>query len=328
MSNQLNQTTQSSQSIKYYIPNGVHTVLVTPFIENIENTEIDYKGIEKWVNFQANSSVVGLVLFGSTSEAGMLSKQEKLQILDKIVALNSLLENPKFITIGISGSNDIREVIEFARDCVDKCDAFMITVPHYVKPTQEGIVNWFEKICNDPMLSHKSVIMYNIPSRACTNMLPLTMKTICDKCFNVIAVKEASGSLQQMIEIINLIPNIKLFSGDDGLTVDVIKNGGVGVISVASNVIPNLMTNITKLCFDSSFSGDYSEVEHLIDDSSLNTFLSKLFCESNPIPIKFALYYLGIFDSYQMRTPLTKLSEKYHTEIIDSLVIAKSYDVI
>ena len=309
---------------QFVFPKGVHTVLVTPFTG--DTFDIDFDNIKSWFNMQANTNVTGLVLFGSTSEAGMLSECEKMDILKQISTYNSKLENPKFITVGISGSNDIREIIQFAEECEKYCDAFMITVPNYVKPTQQGIIKWYKTICNRPKIQNKSIIMYNIPSRTCINMTPETMKIIYDCCPNVIAVKEASGSLEQICNVINLIPNINLFSGDDGLTLDVIKNGGVGVISVASNVVPNLMVNITNLSLDSSYSNNYSEAENLINKSSLNVLLKNLFCQSNPIPIKFALYSLGIFDSYLMRLPLLPLNEEFHSALIESLTYTKQYD--
>lgn len=305
----------------FIFPNGVHTVLVTPFV--FPTYEIDHDDIKSWFDFQASSDVDGLVLFGSTSEAGMLSTDEKMIILKNISKINSQLSKPKFITVGISGSNNITEVIDFAKQCAQYADAFMVTVPHYVKPTQEGIIAWFKRISNETTISNKPIIMYNIPSRTCVNMHPTTMKTIYDNCCNVVAVKEASGSMEQITSILNLIPNMKVFSGDDGMTMDVISNGGVGVISVASNIIPKLMTKITNCCLDKK----YSEAKKIIDESSLDKFLNQLFCTSNPIPVKFMLYNLTIFKSYQMRLPLLPLDTQFHDDVVDALICIQEYQV-
>lgn len=303
----------------YFFKNGVHTVLVTPFVEG--TCEVDYDDLHKWVAYQAITDVAGLVLLGSTSESSMLSREEKLQIIKNVHELNSFLSSPKFITVGISGSNDIREIIDFAEDCVKYCDAFMITVPHYTKPPQEGIIKWFQQICSHPELINMPVIMYNIPGRTCMNMLPETMKEICDTCPNVVAVKEASGSIDQMTEILRIIPGIKLFSGDDGMTIDVIKIGGVGVISVASNVIPTEMVELTRFCMNSEF----LKAEQIKQESKLDNFLSALFCESNPIPVKFMLYQCGVFKSYQMRLPLVPLRVSKHNEVLQALFITGQY---
>ena len=285
----------------FNFPVGVHTVLVTPFDDS--NCDIDYDDINQWLNSQSTTDVAGLVLLGSTSESSMLSREEKMEIVKNVHMLNSQSSNPKFITVGVSVSNDIREVIDFAIECSSYCNAFMLTVPNYVKPPARGMVNWFKNICNHPKLLHMPFVLYNIPGRACINMLPETMKEVCDACQNVVAIKEASGSLEQMKKVIELLPNIKLFSGDDGLTIDVIKLGGVGVISVASNVFPELMAAITKYCLDN----DYDLAVNLSKYTMLDSFISALFCESNPIPVKFMLNKIGLYKSYQMRQPLEKL---------------------
>ncbi len=301
-------------------PSGVHSVLVTPF--NEDTGDIDYEDLTKWVSFQTSSNVAGLVLLGSTSESGTLSKQEKLDIVKTVYKLNSSLSNPKFITVGISGSNDIRETIDFAIECTQYCDAFMVTVPHYAKPPQRGIANWFKQICLCSELKNMPIILYNIPGRTCINMLPETIKEVCDACHNVVAIKEASGSLEQMQKIKNLVPNIKMFSGDDGLTIDVVKMGGTGVISVASNVIPSIMTELTNSCLN----GNFDKAETLKHESKLDSFLSALFCESNPIPVKFMLHQMEVFKSHQMRCPLVKLEESKHNEVLQALQYTGQYN--
>lgn len=300
-------------------PSGVHSVLVTPFDEETGN--VDYDDLNKWVAYQTACDVIGLVLLGSTSESGALSRDEKIAIVKRVHTLNMSLINPKFITIGISGSNNIRETIDFAIECIPYCDAFMITVPHYAKPPQRGIVNWFKQVCSYPELQTMPIILYNIPGRTCINMLPETFKEVCDACPNIVAIKEASGSLEQMQKIRQLSPHIKLFSGDDGLTIDVIKMGGSGVISVASNVVPTLMTELTRFCLI----GEFEKADIIKKDSKFDNFLSALFCESNPIPVKYMLNQVGVYKSHQMRTPLDKLHESKHNEVLQTLWFTGPY---
>jgi 4-hydroxy-tetrahydrodipicolinate synthase len=303
----------------YYIENGVHTVLVTPFIK--DTYDIDYDSLDKWIMVQTKSDVDGLVLLGSTSESGSLSTDEKMEIVKRVYSYNSILTNPKYITVSVSGSNDIRETIDFSIKCSKYCDALMITAPHYMKPPQKGIIEWFKTISNHPELTHMPILMYNIPGRTCINILPETMKIIYDECPNVIAVKEASGSLDQIAKILELIPNIKLFSGDDGMIVDVIKKGGVGVISVASNIFPNLITNITKLCMKHEF----DQANILINDSKMYDLLIALFCETNPIPIKFILSYVKLYNYDCMRLPLMSLDIINHKKVIDAYTFTFNY---
>lgn len=309
------------QKTNFTFPTGAHTVLVTPFVKN--TYEIDYDDLTQWFEYQSLLNIDGLVLLGSTSESATLSNVEKLAIVKHIHTLNlqkSLQKSsPKFITVGISGSNDIRETIEFAKECVGYCNAFMVTVPHYVKPPQRGIIEWFRQICCHPDLKSVPIIMYNIPGRTCVNMLPETMKTIYDMCPNVVAIKEASGSIEQMKEVIRLIPDIKLFSGDDGLIEDVIKIGGVGVISVVSNIIPYEITYLTKLCME----GNFEKANEIKKAVFMDELLTVLFCETNPIPVKHMLYRLKIYKSDEMRLPLVPLHKSKHAEV--SNIMEKLY---
>jgi 4-hydroxy-tetrahydrodipicolinate synthase len=226
-------------------------------------------------------------------------------------------EKPKFVSVGVGG-NDTKETLQFAQTIArgDLCDGFMVTVPSYNKPTQKGIFEHFRVICNDDYVSKFPVIMYNIPGRTGVNMEPRTILEVYQECPNVVAIKEASGSIDQLIEIRRIVPNLQVFSGDDKLVLDVMVHGGEGVISVASNVIPDLMTLVVKLCLDSKF----SEARSVFYDSKLPFFIKYLFCETNPIPIKFMLFCTGLYDNHIMRLPMTELPEEKQPEVQNVLV--------
>lgn len=294
----------------YNFPSGVHTVLVTPFNDDANNS-VNFDDIKKWIGVQADSDVTGLVLLGTTSESPTLSFEEKLQIVRFVSELNKCLTRPKFITVGVGG-NDTRETLEFARACVGYCDAFMVTVPHYNKPPQRGIVEHFKTVCNHPELQHIPIIFYNVPSRTGLNAEPETIKTVFNECNNMVAIKEASGSVDQLIKLRSLVPNLKIFSGDDKLVLDVMLHGGVGVISVASNVIPEILAEVVNKCL----SYDYKSAVRIFYQMNLPTFIDTLFCETNPIPIKFLMKELEIYQSDQMRLPLVKLADNKKESVL------------
>ena len=291
---------------------AVHTVLVTPFVES--TLQVDYDDIQKWVAFQCSSNVAGLVLLGTTSESPTLSRDEQLKIVKKVYEWNKSSENPKFLTVGVGGNNTY-ETLEFAKECVGFCDAFMVTVPAYNKPTQHGIVEHFKAICNHNEIKGTPIIMYNIPGRTAVNAEPSTIKSIFEQCPNVVAIKEASGSIDQLIKLRTIVPNLKIFSGDDKLVLDMMVHGARGVISVASNSIPDIMSKLVNLCL----AGDFVQASEFFYKSELPQFIDALFCETNPIPVKFMLFQLQVFKNYSMRLPMTELSESKHNQVLHAL---------
>jgi 4-hydroxy-tetrahydrodipicolinate synthase len=300
----------SSQVLIY--PSGTHTVLVTPFDKTTK--EIDFDAIQKWLAFQLNSLVTGIVLLGTTSETPTLSREEQLKVVKTIYEWNKTTDSPKFLTVGVGG-NDTMETLSFARECVGICDAFMVTVPHYNKPTQRGILEHFKIICNHPETTNTPVIMYNIPSRTSLNAEPDTIKKIFNECKSVVAIKEASKSIDQLIKLRTIVPDLKVFSGDDKLGLDVMVHGGQGIISVASNVIPDIISYLVTYCL----SGDFNKATKLYYDHELPQFIEALFCETNPIPAKFMLQKLNIFKTDTMRLPMTELSQEKHNIVLHAL---------
>ena len=168
------------------------------------------------------------------------------------------------------------------------------------------------KICSHSDVRGFPVIMYNIPGRTGVNMEPKTIRDITQACDNVVAIKEASGSIDQLVEIMSSVPTLQVFAGDDKLVLDVMAHGGCGVISVASNVIPNLMSRLVSLCANN----DFSAARSLYYESKLPNFIRLLFCETNPIPVKYMLYCTGLYPNYVMRLPMTQLSENRRDEVL------------
>ena len=301
---------QTASTTKY---NGTYTVLVTPF--NDDNT-IKYKDIDKWIDMQLKSKITGLVLLGTTSESPTLSRNEQLDIVKYVHEKNHNAQNKKLLFVGVGGNNTM-ETLEFAQMCKFYCDGFMVTVPSYNKPTQNGILKHFETICKNDLIKHYPIILYNVPSRTGVNMEPNTIKMAYESCGNIVAVKEASGSIDQLIELRTMVPTLTILSGDDKLILDVMVHGGGGVVSVASNVVPNLVVSIINLCL----MGNFQKATQTYYESKFPELLKCMFCETNPIPIKFMMMKLGIYTNDNMRLPMTQLSsEKEH--IVTSAVIA------
>jgi len=291
--------------------NGTYTVLVTPF--NDDNT-INYNDIDKWIQMQLKSNVTGLVLLGTTSESPTLSRDEQLSIVKFVHEKNHSSQNNKFLVVGVGGNNTI-ETLEFAKMCKHYCDGFMVTVPSYNKPTQNGILKHFETICKDDDIKHYPIILYNVPSRTGVNMEPKTIKMVYESCKNIVAVKEASGSIDQLIELRTIVPTLTILSGDDKLILDVMVHGGGGVISVASNVFPSLVSQIVNLCLV----GDFQKAKQVYYNSEFPELLKCMFCETNPIPIKFMMMKLGIYTNDNMRLPMTQLSSEKHDIVSSAL---------
>ena len=308
-------------------PDGVHNVLVTPFDKNRSNQDVFIEPDVDMVsllnlyekNVQVGYRVRGLVLLGTTSETSTLDTDESENIVSKIWKLNCLepYERQKFITIGIGG-NDTGEVLANAEDSDEYCHAFMITVPNYNRPQQRGIVKMFQRVSKT--YPKKPIMIYNIPSRTGTDLLPESMAEIVRTCPNVVALKEASGNWENVKKFCELITpfrtigeTFKIFSGDDGNIRKIMDDfKGNGVISVAGNVYPHIVHNIV--------SGDVQYLDNLAE------LVKILFCESNPVPVKWLLAYKKYISYATVREPLVEI--EYETKIKINLNVIAECDRI
>ena len=281
----------------------VLTAIVTPFDEH---DKIDMDSFIELIRFQLLHDC-GVVLFGTTGECPTVSDYERANIYINVV--KNFNEN-KFV-IGVGGNN--------TKECIHQIDLaksygftnFMLTVPYYNKPTQHGLEKHFTYICN--LYPQDKFILYNVPSRCGVNMLPITVKNIFTNTQNVIAIKEASGDLSQMIQIRELCPNLELYSGDDGIVLPVLSIGGVGVISVVSNILPEIVLSM----INEYFLGNLSIAQkHFYN---LRPFVKFCFIETNPVPVKYMLSVLSEKESLaNVRLPLVGLSnesKKLHQEL-------------
>jgi len=279
----------------------LYTAITTPFVNN----KVDIQTLGDHIQFLLdNNSAV--VLFGTTGECPTLTEDERHAILTMVS--EKFKDKSKFV-IGVGGNN--------TQNCIENVHIaagygfsnIMITAPYYNKPTQEGLYMHFTEIskahntlCQARDLT-SNVILYNVPGRSVVNIQASTVKKICDECPNVVAIKEASGNLSQVISIRTLVPNIKVYSGDDALVVPIMSVGGSGLISVVSNVFPSQVYNVLDLCKKNRYTDAFSYY------SKLHDFTEAMFCEANPVPVKYALKLASKYKSCEVRLPLSELAE-------------------
>lgn len=280
---------------------GLATALVTPFVDG----EVDWKAFRNLVRRQVEAGVDFLVPLGSTAETPCLTDAEKVKILE--IARE---ESNGLPIVAGAGSNSLTATVQNMR-LLDGhgADAYLIVVPFYNKPTQEGLYQYFKAVAEE---TDRQVILYNVPGRTGTNMKTETTLRLAE-IPNVTAVKEASGDIAQIIDIKRQAPDgFTVLSGNDDQTLPLMACGADGVISVASNVAPEQMKALTRAVAAS----DLKEAIRL--NNSLMPLYHACFVESNPIPAKAALSLMGLC-SDEMRLPLLPATGGTRTLLADVL---------
>lgn len=273
---------------------GTGVALVTPFNEN---GQIDFAAFEQLIDQVITGGVNYLVALGTTAETPTLASEEKLEVL------NFVIEKCKGrvpVVCGIGGNNTAEVLHHLASYPLDKVDGILSVVPYYNKPTQEGIYQHFKAIAS---ATSKSIILYNVPGRTVTNMLPATSLRLANEFKNIVAIKEASGNLAQCMELVQGKPDhFAILSGDDDLVLPQIAIGMEGVISVAANCFTKDFTGIVN----NALEGNYQEARRL--HYKLLEGIHLLFAEGNPAGVKCVLNIQGICKE-QLRLPLVPVSE-------------------
>jgi 4-hydroxy-tetrahydrodipicolinate synthase len=278
---------------------GTGVALVTPFNAQLE---VDYKALTRLVKHVTDGGVNYLVVMGTTGESVTLNKEEKKKVLSHIKSVN---EGKLPIVLGIGGNNtqEILETIEHTD--FTGITAILSVSPYYNKPTQEGIYQHYVKIADACPVP---VILYNVPGRTSSNILPETTLRLA-KHKNIIGIKEAAGSVEQVMKIVHKKPeNFMVISGDDALTLPFMSVGAVGVISVVANSNPKLFTEMVNHCLNADFIAAQKPHYQLLE------IIDLLFVEGNPAGVKAALKALGIIDDY-VRLPLVNVSEATYNKL-------------
>lgn len=279
--------------------NGAISALITPFI----NGDVDYVSLEKLVTYQLENGIKGFVVNGTTAESPTLTSAE----VAKIFSLVRAQAGVNFPIILGTGSNSTAKTIEATKKASELgANAALVVVPYYNKPPQRGLLEHFKIVSKE---SEVPVVLYNVPGRTITGMTVDTIAELSD-LRNILGIKEATGDIKFGQEIINRVPkSFLMLSGDDGTYIDFLKIGGKGIISVMSNLITKQCSEWTELMM----SGKVSEAES--DFKKYTKLINLMYCEANPIPVKWMLYKKGIIKSPEMRLPLVTLDSKFHDEI-------------
>ena len=266
---------------------GCGTALATPFI----NGKVNFEAYKRLVTRQVEAGIHFLVPLGSTAETPCLENDEKVELLR--ITRELCPDRPLVAGVGTNSPAATIRNIRLLESCGP--DAWLVVVPYYNKPTQQGLYDYFKTIAE---ATDKPIVAYNVPGRTGTNMTAETTLRLAS-IPGIIAVKEASGKLDQIEAVAKGRPDgFKVLSGNDDQTFPIMRFGGDGVISVASNVAPELMVALVE----AAAAGDFAKAEEI--DKKLAPLYDACFVESNPIPAKAALSIMG-FCSAEMRLPLT-----------------------
>ena len=279
--------------MKKEIFKGVGTAIATPFDTNGVNLEAFGKLLED----QIASGVHAVIVLGTTGEAATMTEDERNSLIK--YAIDKSAKRIKVI-VG-TGSNNTMGAIKMSKAAEEfGADGLLIVTPYYNKATQEGLVAHYKAIADCVNIP---IILYNVPSRTGVNILPETCLEL-SKIENIVGIKEASGNISQVAKIASLCgDDFAIYSGNDDQVIPILSLGGKGVISVLSNVMPDY----TVKMFDSFWSGDFKKAKDM--QVSAMDMIDALFCEVNPIPVKYVLNEIG-YDFGKPRLPLTELSLK------------------
>lgn len=273
---------------------GAIVAIVTPFI----NGELDEQGLVDLIEFQIAGGTHGIVPCGTTGESATLSFDEHKQVIELTVKT----VNGRVPVIAGTGANNTKEAIELTQSAKDSgADAVLSVTPYYNKPSQEGLYQHFKTISEAVDIP---TFLYNVPSRTAINMLPATVARLA-QLWNIIGVKEASGSLQQISEVIRQCPDdFIVLSGDDFTSMPTVLVGGKGVISVTSNVHPRGMADLMEAALE----GDIKKANEI--HYNLLPLMTSMFSAPNPVPAKKAVELLGKVKDGAPRLPLTEIDDE------------------
>jgi len=289
---------------------GAMTALITPF----KNGKVDLEKYESLIRRQIEQGMDAVVPVGTTGESATLSHKEHKECIDVAV---QTCKGTNVKVIAGAGSNATHEACDIAKHAQDVGAHGLLSVtPYYNKPTQEGLYQHYKAIANSVEIPF---MLYNVPGRTGVDLSADTTIRLFDDVANIYAIKEATGSLERTVELISRRKDLVVVSGDDAIDFPMLANGAQGIISVTSNILPNLKSKIVH----SVQKGDYDVARKTNED--LYPLNNVLFCESNPIPIKAAMYLAGLLDTLEYRLPLTAPSGETMKKLEETL---KLYEVI
>ena len=275
---------------------GSSTALITPF----KNGKLDEQTYAALIKRQINNGMNAVCPVGTTGESATLTHDEHKRCIE--IAVEVCKGSDTKVLAG-AGSNATHEAIEIAKHAQSAgVDAIFSVSPYYNRPSQEGLYQHYKAIAN--AVPELPFMLYNVPSRTGVDISADTTIRLFDDVKNIYGVKEATGSLERTVELLSRRPKLKVFSGDDAIDYPILANGGAGITSVTSNLMPDLKSELVRLAFSGDFAGSKA-----INDK-LYPLNAVMFCEANPIPIKAAMFIAGLTETLEYRLPLVAPSKE------------------
>ncbi|RAX55357.1 4-hydroxy-tetrahydrodipicolinate synthase [Helicobacter sp. 16-1353] len=274
---------------------GAMSALITPF----KNNKVDFVSYENTIKRQIKYGMDACLTMGTTGESATLSHKEHMECIETTI---NVCKNTGIKVLAGAGSNSTKEAIDLAKFAQKAgADAILCVSPYYNKPTQEGLYQHFLAIANAIEIP---IMLYNIPGRTGVSIDISTIERLNKANRNIYAIKEAAGNIERIVEINARMPNFKILSGEDAINHPILASGGCGVVSVTGNLLPDKIVNLVKYANN----GDYQN--SLKENAELFEINKVLFCETNPIPIKTAMWIYGLIETLEFRLPLSKMDTK------------------
>ncbi|ACJ29465.1 Dihydrodipicolinate synthase [Shewanella piezotolerans WP3] len=288
--------------------NGSIVALITPM--NSDGT-VDNKSLENLVEYHIAQGTDGIVAVGTTGESATLPAKEHIQVVQQTVSFAA----GRIPIIGGNGANATAEAIELTKGLSSVgVEAMLGVTPYYNKPSPKGLVAHYKAVAQSTDIPQ---ILYNVPGRTSVDMLPETVAELASVS-NIIGVKEATGDLSRVSKLRSLCgDDFLLYSGDDATAREFLTLGGNGIISVANNIVPKAF----KAMCDAALAGNTEEA--IAVEKSMQSLFSALFCEANPIPVKWAAHQMGLISKGEIRLPLTELSSEFHGLLLEAMKNAR-----
>ncbi|MBQ7712840.1 MAG: 4-hydroxy-tetrahydrodipicolinate synthase [Clostridia bacterium] len=285
--------------MKKSIFKGAATAIITP----MKNGEVDFDALGRLVDYQIENGIDALVAAGTTGESSTLTDEEHVEVIKTVVDRAA----GRVPVIAGTGSNDAAYAVKLSQDaCRLGADALLLVTPYYNKATQAGLIAMYKEIAANV---DRPIILYNVPSRTGVNIEPSTYAALAEVP-NVVAIKEANGNIGKIVETMSLVSGkLDLYSGNDDQIVPLMSLGGLGVISVLSNLLPR---ETSELCH-AFLRGDIAKAAAM--QFKYHRLIDALFCEVNPIPVNAAMTRLGFGDG-SIRLPLTPMTEANEAKLV------------
>jgi len=289
---------------------GATTALITP----LKNGQLDEACYASLIKRQIDNGIDAVCPVGTTGESATLTHDEHKRCIEIAV---EVCKGSNTKVLAGAGSNATHEAIDIAKHA-ESCgvDAIFSVTPYYNKPSQEGLYEHYKAIASAVDVPF---MLYNVPGRTGVDILPATVKRLFLDVPNIFGIKEATGSIERTVELLAKVPELYVFSGDDAIDFPILASGGKGVTSVTSNLLPDYKSKLAH----AALKGDFETAKAINDE--LFEINKVLFCESNPIPIKAAMYIAGLIEKLEYRLPLVEPSKENMKKIEETL---KKYKIV